>query len=281
MKKLILILLALVLFTGCKAQGFRSRAANSNVGPIPTPPPGGPAADTIMNEGFETHVPTDDAGSTPFRLSGNQDFASVSTAFAKSGTKSIKSRVPNEAQSGVRPHRSEIQHKGGGTITPSGGTVDDTHEFGDIRTYGWSFFLDSGFDEDPQEDIIMQLKNRPDPGDNGNPLISIRMGFSNIKYNIKHSQDNPHSGATTVFGNLNSSFSVGVWHEFAIEVLYDWRLNINGGQGYVKIWYKENGTINPISDLIVDYDGPVGFNDVDGSTSKSLGFTSCKKDKCQ
>jgi len=218
----------------------------------------------IMNEGFEVHVPIDDPGSQPFRTSGTQDVVASSTDFAKSGTKSIKSRIPNADASGVSPWRSEMQHKGGGTILPLGSSIGQNHVFGTVRTFGFSVYVPAGFVADPVEDIIMQWKNLGDPGDSGDPPLTIRMSNNNIKYNFKWNDNPEHTGVGgglgggVIFGDLNGSIALGVWHEIVIEILYDWN---PAGNGYVKIWYKENGVIDKVADLLVDYSGPIGYND--------------------
>ena len=218
-----------------------------------------------MREGFETHIPADSPASQPFRTSVEYGTVTVENTQAIEGTKSLRSHVLN-ADPGGQKHRAEIQHKGGGDITPDGEQIPPNQTKFTTRAFGWSMFIPNSWVYDPTAThIFMQWKNLTDPGDSGNPPLSLRITNDNIQYNFAWNEDNPHSGAAPpgpIFGELNSGFTRGVWHKFVIEIHYDYRHT--GGNGYVKMWYKEDGDIHPTTDLIVDYNGPIGFNDAVG-----------------
>ena len=217
-------------------------------------------------EDFESHIPIDDPSSQPYNLSGSND-ATVSVTHAKSGTKSIRSLIPFSPI--VSDPRSEIRHKGG---TGSPTTVGSTHAPFTTRTFLFSYFFASDFENfDPVEDHIFQWKNVADPGgaacDIGSPAFALRLQNNTIKYNLKFSE-NPCTavgGATTVFGNITTDIALNSWHNFVVQIHYDYRET--GGNGSVKVWYSV-GDDAVESDLVVDYAGAVGYNDQVGAYAK-------------
>ncbi|GJM29968.1 MAG: hypothetical protein DHS20C17_26030 [Cyclobacteriaceae bacterium] len=111
---------------------------------------------------------------------------------------------------------------------------------------------------DPVEETIMQWKNQTDGCDVGSPPFSIRVSDDNIKYNIKYDQSTCTTTPTTVYGNINKSLTRGVWHHFVVEIHYDYR--VTNGEGHVKIWYSEEDPVTT-ADSVLNYQGPVGYND--------------------
>ena len=211
--------------------------------------------DPYFTESFETHTPIKDPGSQPFNLSGDNN-AVISTEHVLDGTRSIHCRIPFTPI--VKDPRSELRHKGG-TGTPT--IVDWRHPVFTTRTFIFSYYFSNDFqDFDPIEETIMQWKNQADPGcDIGSPPFSIRLQYDDIKYNIKYDETACTDGAKTVFGDINTDLMKGVWHHFVVEIHYDYREV--AGEGYLKIWYSEDDAIDPVNDLVLDYNGPVGYND--------------------
>jgi len=204
-------------------------------------------------ESFESHTPIDDPGSQPYNLSGDND-AAISEINVLDGSRSILSYIP--LSPAVSDPRSELRHKGG-TGKPT--VVDWQHLPFTIRTFLFSYYFPHDMVFDPIEEKIMQWKNQRDPGcDVGNPPFSIRISDDDIKYSIKYDSAACTTKTKTVFGNINTSLTRGVWHHFVVEIHYDYR--ITKTNGYVKIWYSENDPVT-IADSVLNYQGPVGYND--------------------
>ena len=204
-------------------------------------------------ESFEVHIPRNDSESYPFNLSGDND-ATISTEKALAGSRSMLSFIPLSPI--VRDTRSELRHKGG-TGSPS--IVGWQHRPFTTRTFLFSYYFPHDMVFDPVEETIMQWKNQADDGcDVGNPPFSIRISDDNIKYNIKYDPSACTTVPTTVFGTINKSLTRGVWHHFVVEIHYDYR--VSNTNGSVKIWYSEEDPVT-IADSVLNYDGPVGYND--------------------
>ena len=213
-----------------------------------------------MTEGFESHVPKNASSSKPFRLTGSND-ATVSKNHARSGSKSLLSKIPISPI--VSDPRSEIQHKG---WTGSPSFVQSEHKFFTTRSFGFSFYFPSNFqDFDPVEESLMQWKNsnKGAPCTIGFPGFSIRLRKDNLSYNIKYGKSACSGKPKTKSGNINNNIKKGVWHNFVVEIHNDYREK--GGNGYVKVWYSEGGAVNKSSDLVVNYKGAVGYEGVEGS----------------
>jgi len=204
-------------------------------------------------ESFESHIPSNDPESLPFNLSGDND-ATISTINVFGGSRSILSFIPLSPT--VRDPRSELRHKGG---TGAPNIVDWQHQPFTTRTFLFSYYFSHDMVFDPVEETIMQWKNQADDGcDIGNPPFSIRIIDNNIKYNIKYDSSACTTSPTTVFGTINNSLTRGVWHHFVVEIHYDYR--VSNTNGYVKIWYSEHDPVT-IADSVLNYQGPIGYND--------------------
>jgi len=204
-------------------------------------------------ESFESHTPIDDPESKPFNLSGDNN-ATISEINVLDGSRSMLSFIPLSPT--VKDPRSELRHKGG---TGSPRIVDWQHRPFTIRSFLFSYYFPHDMVFDPVEETIMQWKNQADDGcDIGNPPFSIRITDDNIKYNIKYDSSACTASPTTVYGTINNSLTRGVWHHFVVEIHYDYR--VSNTNGYVKIWYSEEDPVT-IADSVLNYYGPVGYND--------------------
>jgi hypothetical protein len=238
-----LILVCIFLSTSiCHGQTARATYNNPDI----------PINASFFMESFETHVPKNDEGSYPFNLSGTS-YATVSTEIALEGSKSILSHIP------LTPNidaRSELRHKGG---IGSPEVIGWQHRPFTTRTFLFSCFFPEDMVFDPVEETIMQWKNQTDDGcDVGNPPFSIRISDDNLKYSIKYDSAKCTQAPPTVFGTFNKSLTRGVWHHFVVEINYDYR--ISDTKGHVKIWYSEDDPVT-IADSVLNYQGPVGYND--------------------
>ena len=204
-------------------------------------------------ESFESHTPIDYPGSQPFNLSGDNN-ATISDINVLDGSRSMLSHIPLSPL--VDDPRSELRHKGG-TGSPS--IVGWQHRPFTTRTFLFSYYFPEDMVFDPVEETIMQWKNQADEGcDVGTPPFSIRISDDNIKYNIKYDPAACTTTPTTVYGNINKALTRGVWHHFVVEIHYDYRVSNTNGQ--VKIWYSEDDPVT-VADSVLNYSGPVGYND--------------------
>jgi hypothetical protein len=122
--------------------------------------------------------------------------------------------------------------------------------------YSFSTFIPPDFPIVDTYTVISQWHASEDPGENAasrSPVLAHRYGEGTFVIDIRFSStkiQRVNDGASKVLYQ-QKDFPKGVWHDFVYRVRWSYR-----SDGFVECWLDGK--------RIIDYQGPVGYNDNDG-----------------
>ncbi len=204
----------------------------------------------------------------PWSDEGESDISTDrSTDFALDGSYSFKFDLPAQLYANAR-----------GEITP---IVSSPYIWEGVSVYAvglystkFAIYIPSDYNFDSTSwSMLMQMKGDPTAGRVDQPTMSVHENYSGqiticSRYNDVVPPDNNSTNvihthpvtSSQILGQLTK----GSWHYFHVEGYWDYA---TGGDGYLRVYLSKTGwpTIN---DIIVDYTGPLGYNDPRGSYFK-------------
>jgi hypothetical protein len=108
-----------------------------------------------------------------------------------------------------------------------------------VRWYGFSVFLPEDWVADEEEDILWQLHERPDPCERARrPPLSLRVRGDRFFLDVYADAREcswPSPPRRGVIG-YEAPLVKGRWVDWVLQVRFDYRLNAEGGRGFIKVW---------------------------------------------
>lgn len=245
---------------------YKIRSVNAN----------GSSADTSViwdtTDTTTANVFTDDfelvSTNPPWRDDVGQNPPTRDNTYKLSGTYSQRFYIP-VSTNWVDP-RSQKQFQGDAT---SGVTWYVPHPLpanGYTRGFSVAIYIPADFQPDLWNEYLLQHKNSPDPGLSGldnNPSWAFGIRGKNystgtglewyctIRTIAPNPTSDPNDKVTIGYDNV-ADVIPGQWHYFVVNTHWNYR---SGSNGYHKV-YMKTGSPPTVEDLVLDYNGPTGYN---------------------
>jgi hypothetical protein len=198
-------------------------------------------------------IPVQAACTTPLTVRDFEtgDFSGWSTEFPKSYSGQI---VTSPVRNGNYASRFEVRD---GDYMYGGARSEFREVYtvpnGDDIWYGWSTYIPADWLDPDMGSVITQMHGSPDPGESRSPPFAVRVEDGKLTITGRYSsvRNQPGNDGTPLTFYGPSYIEKEIWHDFVVHVKWSYE-----NDGYLDVWMDGN--------QIVDYNGPIGYNDYTG-----------------